>query len=71
MHEDKVDRLYKLLVIHEKLLGHPKLGNVRGEVEKELATLNDPEKEEDDRQAPLFPKDSAVVQTDTERRIPR
>ena len=69
MHDEKIDRLYKLLVIHEKLLGHPKLGRTRAEVEAELGTLNDPPEPEEDAQAPLFPKDSGVVQKDTERRV--
>ena len=69
MHDDQIDRLYKLLVIHEKLLGHPKLGNVRADIEKDLASLNDPDDKSDGSAPPLFPKDSGVIQKDTERRV--
>lgn len=62
------DKLYKLLVLHEKLRGYPKLKPIADQIEKELEAFGIEPEPEEDPQASIFPKDSGVTQTDTNYR---
>ena len=69
MHDD-VQKLYMLLMIHEKLMGHPKLASLRKSIEEELGKFmfaNLPV----DTPAPVYPPDTVTIQTNTESEVPQ
>jgi hypothetical protein len=69
MHDD-VYKLWMLLQIHKELIGHPKLANLRKQIDDELQKMNaEVPAPAPAAPPPIYPVDSGIQQTDTENRL--